>query len=60
VERVLLDFPHKALTMSDSRYEQLRATYIAFREGHGGRKPVRYYTGREKWTELPKEKGWER
>jgi hypothetical protein len=59
VERVLLELPHRPLTMSDSRHQRLREKYIAFRASHGGRKPLRYYAGREVWTELPKESGWE-
>jgi hypothetical protein len=59
VERVLLDVPHRPLTMTDSRHRRLRDKYIAFRASHDRRKPVRYYTGRDLWTELPKEPGWE-
>jgi hypothetical protein len=59
VERVLLDFPHRPLTMTDSRHRRLRKQYVAFRASHDGRKPVSYYTGRDVWTELPKEPGWE-
>jgi hypothetical protein len=59
VERVLLDYPHVPLTMTDARYRRLHARYKAFRAQHGGSKPVRYYEGREKWTPLPKDEGWE-
>ena len=59
VERVLLDFPHAPLTMSDARYKRLLARYRAFRAAHGGRKPVRYYSGRDRWTPLPHDEGWE-
>src|SRR5581483_6205789 len=35
LERMLLDYPHRPLTMSDTRYRRLRERYIAFREAHG-------------------------
>jgi hypothetical protein len=53
VERVLLDYPHRAIRSSDRRVEELRARYRRYRAAHG-RKPV-YYRGRERWTELPRE-----
>jgi hypothetical protein len=56
VERMLLDYPHKALPSSDTRFRQLRDRYRAYRKAHGGRKPI-YYRGRERWTELPREFG---
>jgi hypothetical protein len=59
VERVLLDYLHQPLTISDSRYRRLHERYVAFRAAHNGRKPVRYYAGRERWTQLPSEEGWE-
>jgi hypothetical protein len=52
VERMLLDFPHRAIRSSDRRAARLRARYRAFRAEHPGRKPL-YYRGRERWTELP-------
>jgi hypothetical protein len=54
VERVLLDYPHRRITTSDARFEQLKARYIAYRAAHRGKKPL-YYSGREKWTALPDE-----
>jgi hypothetical protein len=54
VERMLLDFPHRAVTSSDVRVDRLRARYRAFRTAHPGQKPV-FYRGRERWTELPLE-----
>jgi hypothetical protein len=59
VERVLLDYPHRPLGMSDARYRRLHARYKAFRAAHGGRKPVRYYSGRDRWMPLPVDVGWE-
>jgi hypothetical protein len=53
VERVLLDYPHRAIRSSDRRVERLRARYRRYRARHG-RKPV-YYRGRERWTALPAE-----
>lgn len=60
VERVLLDYPHKPLTMSDGRYRRLLDRYRSFRSANGGRKPVAYYRGRERWTPLPSDPQWER
>lgn len=54
VERMLLDYPHAPLASSDQRFRQLRARYKAYRQAHGGRKPL-FYRGRDKWTELPAE-----
>lgn len=54
VERMLLDYPHRALTMSDARYKRLLERYRMFRAENDGRKPV-YYRGRERWTPLPAE-----
>jgi hypothetical protein len=54
VERMLLDYPHRAITSSDRRVARLRARYRAFRQEHPHRKPV-YYRGRERWTELPEQ-----
>jgi hypothetical protein len=56
VERVLLDYPHQPLRMSDSRFQRLKTRYRQYRAANGGRKPT-YYQGREKWTELPLEFG---
>lgn len=60
VERVLLDYPHRALTIGERRYRRLLARYRAFRAAHDGRKPVTYYRGRERWTPLPRDPHWER
>jgi hypothetical protein len=53
VERMLLDYAHRAIASSDRRVDALRARYRAFRQRFG-RKPV-YYRGRDRWTPLPDE-----
>lgn len=52
VERMLLDYPHRAIRTSDRRIDALRAKYRTFRREHDGRKPL-YYRGRARWTALP-------
>jgi len=59
VERMLIDFPHHSLRMSDARYRRLLARYKAFRAANGDRKPITYYTGRDKWMPLPQDRTWE-
>jgi hypothetical protein len=54
VERMLLDYPHRRIDTSDLRHKRLKTKYRAYRDAHGGRKPI-YYTGRERWTPIPKE-----
>lgn len=54
VERMLLDYPHRKIATSDRRFRRLRTRYRAYRESHGGQKPL-YYRGRERWTEIPRE-----
>jgi hypothetical protein len=54
VERLLIDWPHRKIKTSDTRYRALKARYVAYRERHG-HKPWRYYSGREKWMPLPGE-----
>jgi hypothetical protein len=53
VERMLLDYPHRAIRSSDARVDRLRARYRTYRAAHG-RKPI-YYSGRDRWTPLPAE-----
>jgi hypothetical protein len=53
VERMLLDYPHRAIASSDRRVDLLRARYRRYRARYG-HKPL-YYRGRERWTELPDE-----
>lgn len=54
VERVLLEYPHRAIKSSDERIDRLRARYVAHMRRTGHRKPVDY-RGRERWTPIPKE-----
>jgi len=54
VERVLLEWPHRAIRSSDRRIDRLRARYVAFVEAFPGRKPIDY-RGRRAWTALPPE-----
>jgi hypothetical protein len=54
VERMLLDYPHHRIKTSDSRYRMMLARYKAYRAAHDGRKPI-YYSGRDRWTEIPSE-----
>ena len=54
VEQLLLDWPHRSITSSDRRADQLRRRYRAFREIHGY-KPWKYYRRRDRWTDLPPE-----
>lgn len=54
VERALLMLPHRPIRSSNRRIDALRAKYRAYRAKYG-RKPVEYYRGREKWSELPSE-----
>jgi hypothetical protein len=56
VERMLLEYPHRRIASADWRVERLRARYRIFRGQHPDKKPL-FYTGREKWTELPEEFG---
>lgn len=53
VERMLLEYPHRAIRSSDRRVERLRVRYRAYRAAFG-HKPT-YYKGRERWTPLPEE-----
>ena len=54
VEKLLIDWPHRKIRTSDARYRALRRRYVAFRERYG-KKPWRYYVGRERWLPLPAE-----
>ena len=54
VEQLLLDTRHRRIRTSPARIRALRVRYRAYRAAHDGRKPV-YYTGRERWTEIPEE-----
>jgi hypothetical protein len=60
IERMLLEYPHRAIRSSNARFTRLRARYRAFKKEFPDLKPV-YYERRERWTELPLEwKGVER
>jgi len=54
VERVLLEYPHRAIRSSDRRIAALRERYVTFRRENPGRKPT-FYSGRDRWSELPGE-----
>jgi len=54
VEQLLLDWPHRRITYSRPRVDQLRRRYEAFYERHGY-KPWKYYRRRDRWTALPPE-----
>jgi hypothetical protein len=54
VERLLIDWPHRTIRTSDTKYRALLKRYTAYRKQYG-RKPWRYYRGREKWLPLPSE-----
>lgn len=54
VERVLLEYPHRPIRSSDRRIEALRRRYFRFRRENPGKKPVHYYRGRDRWSELPR------
>jgi len=53
VERMLLDYPHRAIRSSDRRIDRLRRRYVEFRRTFG-RKPA-YYRRMERWTEIAPE-----
>jgi hypothetical protein len=54
VEQLLLDWPHRKIATSRRRTDRLRRRYRAFIEARGY-KPWKYYRGRDRWTELPRE-----
>lgn len=51
VEQLLIDWPHRRIESSDTRYRALKRRYVAYRKVHGV-KPL-YYSGRERWMPLP-------
>jgi hypothetical protein len=53
VEQLLRDWPHRRISYSQDRVDRLRARYRRFYETHQ-HKPWRYYTRRERWTDLPR------
>jgi hypothetical protein len=54
VERMLLEYPHRAIRSSDARIDRWRARYRAFKNDYPDLKPV-FYPRRDRWTELPPE-----
>jgi hypothetical protein len=54
VERMLLDTKHQPLRMAESRFQDFRTRYRAFKDAHPDRKPL-FYEGRETWTPIPKQ-----
>jgi hypothetical protein len=54
VEQMLIDWPHRKIATSITRYRALLRRYRAYRAAHDDRKPI-YYRGREKWEPLPAE-----
>jgi hypothetical protein len=55
VEQKLIDYPHRPIATSAQRIERLRARYRAYRSEHQGRKPIDYYSRRDRWTPVPAE-----
>jgi hypothetical protein len=53
VERALLRLPHKPIKGSRARIRRFRRRYRAHMAAH--RKKPLFYSGREKWTPIPKE-----
>ena len=51
---MLLDYPHRRIRTSNTRFAALRKKYRAFKQEFPDLKPV-YYRGRERWTPLPPE-----
>jgi hypothetical protein len=54
VERVLLEYPHRAIKSSDARIDRLRRRYVEHMRRTGNRKPL-FYHGRSRWTPIPGE-----
>jgi hypothetical protein len=52
VERMLIDWPHRAIASSPARERRWRERYRAFREAHEF-KPWKFYPRRDRWTALP-------
>ncbi len=53
VERMLLEYPHRAIRSSDERIDRLRERYVDYMRRSGNRKPV-YYHRRDRWTPIPR------
>lgn len=54
VERMLLEYPHRAIHSSDVRIDRLRERYHTFKRLYPDKKPL-YYTRMDRWSELPEE-----
>jgi hypothetical protein len=54
VERMLLDYPHRAIRTSDERIDRLRERYVEHMRRMRNKKPV-YYENRHRWTPIPSE-----
>jgi hypothetical protein len=54
VENLLLEWPHRKIPPSPARERHWRAKYRAFREARGF-KPWKFYSRRDRWTELPRD-----
>jgi hypothetical protein len=54
VERMLREWPHIRIRSSDVRIDAMRRRYVEFRKRFGY-KPWKYFSGQDKWTELPRE-----
>ena len=52
-ERLLQDYPHRPVHSSDRRIARLRRRFRTFKERYPNRTPL-YYTGQERWSEIPK------
>jgi hypothetical protein len=57
VEQLLLDWPHRPIRIASARTDAWRRRYQVFMEARGY-KPWKWYSGRERWTELPREFRW--
>jgi hypothetical protein len=53
VERMLLEYPHRAIRSSDRHVDAMRASYRAFKLAFPDKKPL-FYRNRDRWTELPR------
>ena len=58
VENLLIDWPHRKIKTSDTRFRALLKYYKAFRKQYG-KKPWRHLRGRERWSELPNDPNFE-
>jgi hypothetical protein len=52
VEKFLIDIPHRPMRSSDTRYQRLRARFVAYRQQHPRGPVIEIYSGRERWMPL--------